>query len=333
MKPSRLFTTVRLVNGSTGDPVLYLDYPGRDNALLFDGGDNGALSLDELGDLEAVFITHHHVDHFIGLDRIVRANLDCDKVLQVYGPDGTIRKVYDRIKSYEYSYFPFQKVVLHVHELLPGRMRSGRLECGRRFPEPDVTEADWPGPVVYENAELTVEACPAEHTVPCWSYALVEKPGCHPDPEKLAGGVLRPGRWVGEVLDRLRRGDPAETTIEIQGGTFTLGALAEQFFARSPGARLAYVTDTAWTEQSRPGLVRLARGAGRLYCDSFYGQAHAAQAAKYRHMTAAAAGELATLAKVEELVLIHFSARYQGKYDTLIAEAAAVFPRVRAEIA
>src|SRR5262245_28795218 len=105
MPQSRLASDIRLVNGSTGDPSLYIDYPGRDNALLFDAGENAALDAERLGDLEAVFITHHHVDHFIGFDRIVRANIDRDKTLHVYGPEGTIRKVYDRIKSYEYPFF------------------------------------------------------------------------------------------------------------------------------------------------------------------------------------------------------------------------------------
>ncbi len=79
MPRSRSASEIRLVNGSTGDPVLFIDYPGRDDAILFDAGENASLGLDRLGDLGAVFITHHHVDHFIGLDRIVRANLDRDK--------------------------------------------------------------------------------------------------------------------------------------------------------------------------------------------------------------------------------------------------------------
>ena len=33
---------VRLVNGSTGDPVLYLENPAAGSALLFDGGENCA---------------------------------------------------------------------------------------------------------------------------------------------------------------------------------------------------------------------------------------------------------------------------------------------------
>jgi ribonuclease Z len=326
MPPTRTISEIRLVNGSTGDPSLFIDYPGRDDAFLFDAGDNATLDMGRLGDLGVVFVTHHHVDHFIGLDRIVRANLDRDKTLRVYGPDGTIRKVYDRIKSYEYPFFPFQKVVLEVHDLLAGRRREARLECSLRFPEPEVVELDWDGPVVFATDDLAVEAILVDHTVPCLAFALVERPGFHPDPRRLADGPLRPGPWVAKALRLLRDGAPGNTPLAIEGGRFSLATLRDRYFVESEGARIAYVTDTAWSEISRPALVRLARGARRLYCDCFYAQAQLAQAEKYRHMTALQAGEFAREAGVEELVLIHFSTRYQGQYETLIAEARAIFP-------
>ena len=72
MSRAKFIAELSLVNGSTGDPVLLADYPDRDDALLFDAGDNSVLSLDRLSDLRAVFVTHHHVDHFIGLDRIAQ---------------------------------------------------------------------------------------------------------------------------------------------------------------------------------------------------------------------------------------------------------------------
>ncbi len=332
MPAARAFSEMRLVNGSTGDPALFMDYPGKDNALLFDAGENGRLDMKRLGDLEAVFITHHHVDHFMGLDRIVRANLDRDKVLHVFGPTGTIRKVYDRIKSYEYQYFPFQKIVLQVHDLLPGRLRSALLECSRRFPEPEIGEAEWQGPLIYENADLTIEAVFVDHTVACLAFALVERTGYHPDPARLAAGALRPGPWVSEVLSLLRSGAPAETQLEIHGGRFTLGMLGEQYFAISRGARVAYVTDTAWSESVIPGLLKLARRAHRLYCDSYYAQAQSRQAATHRHMTATQAAEFAQLAKVDELVLIHLAPRYAEGYEALVEEARAIFPKVSAEL-
>lgn len=329
---ARAFSTVQLVNGSTGDPVLYLDYPGNDNAFLFDGGDNTGLTMAQLGDLEAAFITHHHVDHFIGLDRIIRANMDRDKVLHLFGPVNTIRKVYDRITAYEYPFFPFQKIVVKVTELLVGKMRTATLECTKKFPEPVVTESDWAGPVCYENADLRIEAIHAEHTVPCLSFALAEKSGYHPDPAKLSAGLLKPAGWVPHALKLLRDGADPATKLDINGGSFSLATIAENYFTVSAGARVAYVTDTFWSEAVRPSLVKLAKGAWRLYCDSFYAAAEAKRAAQYKHMIAPQSGELAKLAKVEQLVLIHFATRYAGKYRQLIDEAAAIFPRVTAEV-
>ncbi|GIW79035.1 MAG: ribonuclease Z [Gemmatales bacterium] len=329
--PARAISEIFLVNGSAGDPVLFIDYPGKHNALLFDAGDNCRLDTKRLSDLEAIFVTHHHVDHFVGLDRIIRANLGEKKTLHLYGPPDTIEKVYSRLKGYDYPDFSFQQCRVKVHDVWPGKLRWAELHCRNPCPPPAVQERRWKGPVLYENKELRVETVPVDHTVPCLAYALVEKRGYHPDPAKLQEGVLKAGRWIGAVLDRLRAGESLKSTIEIAGGTYTLGALAEQYFTTTPGGRIAFVTDTAWSEQSRPGLTKLAHRAHRLYCDSFYAKGQERQAEKYRHMTATAAAELAREAKVEELILMHFAPRYAGKYDMLIEEARTVFPKVRAE--
>jgi ribonuclease BN (tRNA processing enzyme) len=66
MNGLRPLISARLVNGSTGDSSLFVDYPGRDDAILFDAGENCSLDAERLGDLRAVFLSHHHVDHFIG---------------------------------------------------------------------------------------------------------------------------------------------------------------------------------------------------------------------------------------------------------------------------
>ena len=330
----RTISSVRLVNGSTGDPALYVDYPGRDDALLFDAGELASLGTDRLKDLAAVFITHHHVDHFMDLDRIVRANLDRDKTLHIFGPEGTIRRVYDRIKSYEYSFFPFQKLVVKVHDVLADRLRWADLSCERRFPEPEVAERAARGRVrvIYANDDLSIEAAPVDHTVPCLAFAMVEKPGAHPDAIRLSAGPLRPGPWVARALELLRTGTAPETPVEIDGGRFPLGTLADRYFTTTKGARLAYITDTAWSEASRPALIKLAHRAKRLYCDSYYASAQLHQAETYRHMTATQAAELAVAARVEELVLIHFAPRYKGRYPELLAEARTIFPRTYAEL-
>ncbi|MGL6076478.1 MAG: MBL fold metallo-hydrolase [Fimbriiglobus sp.] len=328
----RAFSNLQLVNGSTGDPVLYIDYPGSQNALLFDAGENDNLTKAQLADLEAVFVTHHHVDHFIGLDRIIRANLDSDKTLHIYGPTKTISRVYDRVKSYDYPFFPFMKLELAVHELDGSTERIGRFGCATKFAPPVIEEKPWSGVVCYRNDHMTVEAVPVVHTVPCLAFALVERGGFHLDRTKLQSGLLKGGDWVAEVLKRIEANSNRNDKLTIQGGEFRLQALIDDYFTESTGARITYITDTFLTDELRPTLVKLAKGATRLFCDSFYAKAQAKDAAKHKHMMAYQAAELAKAAKVEELTIMHFSTRYAGKYDTLLAEASAIFPRTTSDV-
>ena len=326
------FSHARLLNGSIGDPVLYLDFPDTDDAVLFDAGENHSLSDEELADLTAVFVTHHHVDHFIGFDRIVRANIDSDKTLSVFGPVGTIQKAYDRIRSYEYQFFPFQKITLRVTEVDQNVLRTGWLECRKRFPPPEIVETPWNGEPIFDGSHYQVEAGHLDHTVPCLGYALTEREHFRLNRELIETGALRQGPWVSEVLRALRDGSIDQLTLEIQGGTFSGRKLADQYFSRVPGAKLAYLVDTAWSDQSRPVLKRLAQGADQLFCDSFYAEADAKSAEKHRHMTARRAAALAREAHAKHLTLIHFSKRYAGRYHKLVDEAQAVFPETTAEI-
>ncbi|MFO0878882.1 MAG: MBL fold metallo-hydrolase [Gemmataceae bacterium] len=330
--PGPLFADVRLVNGSTGDPVLFVSFPGRQSALLFDGGDNGPLSLDQLEEVEALFLTHHHVDHFIGLDRLVRANFLSSRTLSVFGPEGTIRRIHQRLSAYVYPRFDSAKLVLRVYDLSPGKAVWADLACEKEFAPTAPQEISLAWPRIYANDDVEVEACFTDHTIPGLAYALVEKPGYHPDPRKLQNGLLRPGKWVAEALGRLRARAKMAEMILIDGIQMPLGWLKDRFFGRSAGARIAFIVDTFYSERVGPDLVQLARKARRLYCDSYYSSAHAKQAGIHRHMLAAQAGELARLAEVEDLVLVHFSPRYAGRYHTLIEEARASFPQARAEL-
>lgn len=327
----RHFSEIQLLNGSTGDPVLFIDYPGKNDALLFDAGDLGRLDIAQLRDLAAVFITHHHMDHFVGFDRVLRASLNSDKTVHVFGPETTIDKIYQRIKSYEIAHFPFQRLVMAVTEILPDRLRSAELVCARRFPPPTIEERPREGIRIYDDGNLAVEAIAVDHTVPCLAYALVERDGLHPDRDRLQAGPLRAGPWINQVFDAVLAGQEPDHLIEVAGGRFHLGELIDHYFVHSRGARIAFVTDTAWSEAVQTPLLRLAKNAQRLYCDCFYAAREAKKAAQYHHMTTDNVGEFAAQARVEELVLIHFSERYAGRYQKLVDEVRKHFPKTSAE--
>ena len=81
-----------LVNDPFGDPGLYAEFLYEKRALLFDLGDLHALPTRKLLRVSHVFISHMHMDHFCGFDRLLRVCLGRDKALYLLGPPGLIRQ-------------------------------------------------------------------------------------------------------------------------------------------------------------------------------------------------------------------------------------------------
>jgi ribonuclease Z len=87
-----------LVNGRTGDPALYIETLFERRAILFDLGDITSLSARKIQRLERVFISHAHIDHFIGFDRLLRVLVGRDKKISLYGPQGFIDHVHHKLR-------------------------------------------------------------------------------------------------------------------------------------------------------------------------------------------------------------------------------------------
>ena len=80
----------KLINGPSGDPGLYVCRVFERRALLFDLGELTAVAPRKLLRIEHVFISHRHMDHFIGFDHLLRCLLGREKKLHVWGPSGMI---------------------------------------------------------------------------------------------------------------------------------------------------------------------------------------------------------------------------------------------------
>ena len=77
-----------LVNGRFGDPALYIETLFETRTILFDLGDIGALSPRKIKRLEHILVSHAHVDHFVGFDRLLRLLVGREKKISLYRPPG-----------------------------------------------------------------------------------------------------------------------------------------------------------------------------------------------------------------------------------------------------
>nr|WP_246206115.1 MBL fold metallo-hydrolase [Propylenella binzhouense] len=88
----------------------------------------------------------------------------------------------------------------------------------------------------------------------------------------------------------------------------------------TPGQKIGYVTDAAFTPANAAAIEALVRGAGLLFIEAPFRHADAAIAADRAHLTTWQAGALARRAGVRRLEPFHFSPRYSGEENALVAE-------------
>jgi ribonuclease Z len=85
------------------------------------------------------------------------------------------------------------------------------------------------------------------------------------------------------------------------------------------------VTDAADTPGNRKAIIDLVRGADLLYIEAPFAETDAALAAERAHLTTRAAGEIARAAGVRRVEPFHFSPRYEGEEERMVAEVMAAF--------
>jgi ribonuclease Z len=325
----------RLVNDPFGDPGVYVDFKFERRALLFDLGDNAALAPRHLLRLTHVFVSHTHMDHFIGFDRLVRICVGRHAGIRLYGPTGFVDQVERRLAAYTWDRVDRYDVelVLEATEIDgAGNTRAARFRTRSGFarePLPDGGTADG---VLADEPTFRVRCAMLDHRTPCLGFALEEKTHVNIWKNRLAELGLEVGPWVGELkaLALAGAGDeaPVHASWRDRDGahrrTLAFGALRHAL-ELVPGQRIAYVTDVVFHDENVARIAGLAHGADMLFIESVFLDADVAHATRKQHLTARQAGTIARLAGARNVVQFHFSPRYADRAAALHAELEAAF--------
>lgn len=75
-----------LINDPFGDPAVLIKSKYRHESVLFDLGDLHFLAPREILKIGHVFVSHTHMDHFIGFDTMLRICLGRNQRIRLFGP-------------------------------------------------------------------------------------------------------------------------------------------------------------------------------------------------------------------------------------------------------
>ncbi|MGD1004122.1 MAG: ribonuclease Z [Methanoregulaceae archaeon] len=257
------------------NPTCIMVRRGSDT-MLFDCGEGAQQQMMRARTgftVEAIFITHWHADHFLGIFGLVQTLSFNGRTapLTIYGPEW----VHDCVRT-----------IRHV----------GKFNLSFPIESVELSDSSW---VRFEG--YTVTAFAANHGLPALGYVIEEdkRPGRFDRDRAIELGIP-----AGPLFGKLQRGQTI--TMEKEGKMHVVQSTDVMGEPR-PGRKIVYTGDT------RPIPERLAivgKDVDLLIHDATYDDTEEIRATEFFHTTAGQAGEAAAALDAKTLALVHISSRY-----------------------
>ncbi len=323
------FVQPSLINDPFSDPGLFIDFRFGRRALLFDLGELSPLPPRQLLRVSHAFVSHAHMDHFVGFDRLLRVCLHRAMALHLAGPAGFADRVEHKLRAYTLNLLdehPFDFLITAAEFVEEGVQRVCEFRAREAFRRRELSPVPLPPGTLLDEDEFQIKSVVLDHGTPCLAFAFEEKLRVNVWSEGLKSLQLGVGPWLNEAKRAVRRGTPDDREVVIgRDLSIPLGVLKQHALRTARGQKIAYVVDAAYHEANVERIIALVGGADQLFIETAFLDADADVAAQRRHLTARQAGDIARRAGVARFVPFHFSARYREQEDSLRSEAEQAF--------
>ena len=317
--------------GLIDDPLLYVYVRPLGTALLFDCGQVHHLAKRVLKSVAAVFITHLHMDHFMGIDTLIRFNHVSPRTIEVFGPPGIAGKMAGKFGGYEWNLAESGWGSFLVHEIHPGRTVTYLFSGPEGFTCRLFGEAERPGRVIYRNRRLLVEAELCDHRVPALIYRVTEEEAFCIDEAKLAAAGFVGGDWLRLLKKRFygREGENTPLVALRREGEGVAEqpvadpqALYDAIRKRETPASIGYVTDVAFSPGNVTKIESLLTGVTLLVSEASFLAQDRDKARVSSHLCTADLNILLERLRPLFFLPMHLSKSYIGReeliYDELV---------------
>lgn len=322
--------SAHLINDPSADPGVYVKFKYRNEAIIFDLGEIYTLAPRQILRVRHIFISHTHMDHFIGFDHLLRICLGRNMHLSLFGPPGFTKNVEGKLAAYTWNLVhnytnDFVIRVVEVHET--DRMET-LYSCRDGFRAEDTVTRKLEDPLVDEK-RFTVRVSFLDHKVPSLAFAMKEKRQINIMKNALDEMGLAPGSWLVRLKDDILEGtgDDSPIAARMKDGRTRIIPLGElrQLVRSTPGQKVSYIADAVYNSDNARKIVELAEGSNILFIEAPFLEEDADIAAAKYHLTARQAGHLAREAGAKEIRIFHLSPKYKGREHLLMDEAMGAF--------
>jgi len=317
--------------GLLDDPLLFLRVRPLRRALLFDCGQIAHLAKRVVKPVDAVFITHAHMDHIMGIPTLVRHHHASPRPMDIFGPSGIADRVEHLLRGYDWNLCDSTWFTLRVHEIQSDRILRfsfiGPQGFARCFDGEEVRS----GREIWSCRYARVEAEILDHKIPVLAFRIEERPHFAVDRRRMEQQGLVPGEWILDLKRRLWKGDTGSAAVapdrngegEGKGENREKddpGRLYAAIQADLRPASIGYLCDVGWTVENREKAEDLLKGVTLLCADCAFLAADTDKARASYHLCTSDLNELAGRLSPRYLLPMHLSKSYLRRTDELYRE-------------
>jgi len=329
MKPNFI---PKLINEPLGDPGMMVEFRCKRRALQFDLGDISTISNRSLLKISHVFISHTHIDHFIGFDRLLRIVFGREKTIHLFGPKNFIANVEGKLAGFTWNLVDrySESLTLNVTEVHSDRLLKASFCAIDRFRKSHEREENFINNILVDEDDFTICTAILEHRVPCLGFTMNGKLRVNIRKDQLEKMNYPSGSWLNELKQCVHDEKPDNYVLRVPSEERgdqekSLGELKEDLVSISPGQKIAYVVDTVYSEQNKARIVELVKDADVFFCEAPFLSEEEDRGLERCHLTARQAGLIAGEANVKKLNVFHFSGRHTFRTEQLVQEAEEAF--------
>jgi len=274
--------------------------------------------------VRAAFVTHTHVDHFVGMGHFLRVNLTRDEEVLLVGPEGFVSNVNGFLSAFTWNLgedYPFRLRVLEVGETT---RKEATFSCRNHFVMESLRECPSDGPIV-ENEVHRVTACTLDHGIPVLAFRMEEHDHVNINAQALTEAGLPPGPWLKEIKRAIKLGMDESTPMDTPAGRRPIGEITRELVIVTPGRSIGYVVDTAYHEENLERLIPFLEGVDILYMETAFPEGEEERALERNHFNAFHAAVIAQQVRAKRLRPLHISPKYLGHEEEMVRQMAKHF--------
>ncbi|KAA0258142.1 ribonuclease Z [Deferribacter autotrophicus] len=311
--------TIKQINSPFEDTAFFVRNVYKRQAFLLDCGRLGNIENSEILSISDIFVSHTHIDHFYGFDRILRGSLRSDKKIRIFGPPGIINNVSGKIQGYTWNLIKNYTFKIEVVELRgDGKIKQAFFNAEDGF-IPYFEEN------VIDRIELEdgfiLEYEFFDHDIISVGYRIKEDKHVNIKKDVFDKYGYIPGPWLSTLKAKLRNCTDLNEMIPVEtvDGTkeIALKQLEEELVIYKKPQDITYITDIAPTYENFVKAVNFAKNSSILLIEAMFLKCDIIDAIYKKHLTVELAKEIFASSNSIYVKFFHFSPKYEkdkGKF-------------------